>query len=195
MKNHIIKTLNESQSLLSSFINSETNIINIEKATALFINCLENGNSIYSCGNGGSMSDSMHFAEELTGRFRNDRKGLSATSISDPSHITCVANDYGFDFIFSRYLEAKAKKGDCLLAISTSGNSKNILKAIEYAVENDITVITLTGKEKSRASKNANVDVFTVDSQYSDRIQELHIKIIHIFIEMIERKFFPNNYL
>jgi len=194
LKKYIFKALSESQSAVTLFMNNAENIANIEAAASLLIGCLKNGHSIYSCGNGGSMSDAMHFAEELTGCFRKERPGLSATAISDPSHISCVANDFGYDFIFSRYLEAKAKEGDCLLAISTSGNSKNILKAIEYANKNNIQVITLTGVKYSNAGNQATIDICTIDSEFSDRIQEIHIKIIHILIEMIEREFYPENY-
>ena len=180
--------------MLSCFLNNPDNISSIEKAAELIIATFKNGNSIYSCGNGGSMSDAIHFAEELTGRFRQDRAGLPATAICDPGHITCVANDLGYEYIFSRYLEAKAKSGDCLLVISTSGSSKNILKAIEYAKENNIVIISLTGKENSLAGRQTNVDIAVGYCQSSDRIQELHIKVIHILIELIERDLFPENY-
>lgn len=180
--------------MLSCFLNNSDNISSIEKAAELIIATFKNGNSIYSCGNGGSMSDAIHFAEELTGRFRQNRAGLPATAICDPGHITCVANDLGYEYIFSRYLEAKAKSGDCLLVISTSGSSKNILKAIEYAKENNIAIISLTGKENSPAGRQTNVDIAVGYCQSSDRIQELHIKVIHILIELIERDLFPENY-
>lgn len=140
------------------------------------------------------MSDAMHFAEELSGRYRGNRRGLSAAAISDPGHITCVANDFGYEYIFSRYLEAKANRGDCLLAISTSGKSKNILKAVEYANENGINVISLTGIENSDVGRMSEIDIFVGKSDFADRIQELHIKVIHILIELIEREFFPENY-
>jgi D-sedoheptulose 7-phosphate isomerase len=141
------------------------------------------------------MCDAMHFAEELSGRYRNDRKALPAVSISDPSHISCVGNDYGYDFIFSRYLEAHAHAGDVLLGISTSGKSANVIKAAEYANAHGIHVVTLTGKADSVLGKLATVDVVTPGtSGYADRVQELHIKVIHILIELVERRFFPENY-
>ncbi len=158
------------------------------------IDCLRSGGSIYSCGNGGSMSDAMHFAEELTGRYRQDRLGLSAAAISDPGHISCVANDFGYEHIFSRYLEARARPGDCLLAISTSGSSKNVIRAANYARENSLKVVSLTGKNGSALGQIADIDIYTVDRQFADKVQELHIKIIHILIELIEREFFPGNY-
>jgi D-sedoheptulose 7-phosphate isomerase len=150
---------------------------------------------VFSCGNGGSMCDAMHFAEELSGRYRDNRRALPAVAISDPSHIACVGNDYGFDFIFSRYLEAHARKGDVLLGISTSGKSANVIKAAEYAKANGIHVVTLTGKPDSVLGKLADIDIVTPGtSGYADRIQELHIKVIHILIELVERHFFPANY-
>ena len=140
------------------------------------------------------MSDAMHFAEELTGRYRKNRAPLAATAISDPGHLSCVANDYGYDYVFSRYLEARAKPGDCLMAISTSGRSNNVIKAAEYARENNIAVISLTGASGTELGIKATVDISTGASAYADRIQEVHIKVIHVLIESIERHFFPENY-
>jgi D-sedoheptulose 7-phosphate isomerase len=147
---------------------------------------LEGG--IYSCGNGGSMCDAMHFAEELSGRFRDNRKGLAAVSISDPSHITCVGNDYGFDYIFSRYLEALGQEGDILLGISTSGNSKNVVLAVEKAKELGIKSIVLTGKDGGKLADLVDLEIRAPHSQYADRAQEIHIKIIHNLILGIENE-------
>ncbi len=187
--------LKQSQAALEALIAAPQTLANIAAAAEVFGKSLENGGRIFSCGNGGSMCDAMHFAEELSGRYRDDRKALSAVSISDPSHISCVGNDYGYDFIFSRYLEAHAKAGDVLLGISTSGKSGNVIKAAEYACAHGIQVVTLTGKPDSVLGKLATVDVMTPGtSGYADRVQELHIKVIHILIELIERRFFPQNY-
>lgn len=194
MKSHILASLKESQNALEGFVNDESKISSIETAAGLLISVLKKGNGIYSCGNGGSMSDAMHFAEELTGRYRKNRSGLSATAISDPGHISCVANDFGYRHVFSRYLEARAKTGDALMAISTSGSSANVIKAAEYAKNNNISVISLTGKSGSTLGELADVDISTVDFPFADKIQELHIKILHILIELIEREFFPENY-
>jgi D-sedoheptulose 7-phosphate isomerase len=148
---------------------------------------LKNGGKVISCGNGGSMCDAMHFAEELTGRFRENRKALPAIAISDPSHLTCVANDYGFDKVFSRFVEAVGKKGDTLLAISTSGNSKNILEAIAAAKNSGMKVIGLTGKDGGKMATLCDVEIrAAANANYSDRIQEIHIKIIHSLIHCIE---------
>ncbi|MDP2283429.1 MAG: SIS domain-containing protein [Pseudohongiella sp.] len=194
MKQHILDALEQSQVYLQRFMSSGDNLDAIDRAATLLISTLSNGNAIYACGNGGSMSDAMHFAEELTGRYRKNRAGLSATAISDPGHISCVANDFGYDYIFSRYLEARAKPGDCLLAISTSGRSVNVIKAVEYARSSGIEVVSLTGAAESALGKLASVDISAGASDFADRVQEVHIKIIHILIESIERHFFPENY-
>ena len=133
------------------------------------------------------MCDAMHFAEELTGKFREERKPLPAISISDPSHITCVGNDYGFQFVFSKYLEGIGKKGDVLLAISTSGNSENIINAANYAKANNIKIVSLTGKDGGKLSDLSDIEIRVPHFGYSDRIQEIHIKVIHILILLIEK--------
>ena len=185
MKEVIKKELFEAQSVLEKFI-TDDNIKKIESAAKEFKNSIKEGNKIFSCGNGGSMCDAMHFAEELTGKFRNERNSLLAIAISDPSHITCVGNDYGFDYIFSRYIEGVGKEGDALLAISTSGNSKNIINAAKKAKEKGIKVISLTGKGGGELSKLSDIEIRVPHLGYSDRIQEIHIKIIHIIILLIE---------
>jgi D-sedoheptulose 7-phosphate isomerase len=194
VKAHILNSLNQSQEMLTAFISNADNITSIESGAKLLLSTLNSRGSIYSCGNGGSMSDAMHFAEELSGRYRKNRGGLSATAISDPGHITCVANDFGYEYIFSRYLEANANPGDCLLAISTSGTSKNVIKAIEYANQNNINVISLTGAPNTAAGTMADCDICAGCSDFADRIQEIHIKVIHTLIELVERDFFPGNY-
>jgi D-sedoheptulose 7-phosphate isomerase len=194
LKQHIIATLNDSRDFLQRFMATESNIASIESAAGVLIETLRAGNAIYSCGNGGSMSDAMHFAEELTGRYRQNRRGLAATAISDAGHISCVANDFGYEFIFSRYLEARGRKGDCLLAISTSGSSRNVIKAAEFARAHGMPVISLTGAAGSALGALATVDISAGKSAFADRVQEVHIKIIHILIELIEREFCPENY-
>jgi D-sedoheptulose 7-phosphate isomerase len=191
----ILANLRQAEVALSGLLNSPQTLAQIARAAETISLSIEKGGRVFSCGNGGSMCDAMHFAEELSGRYRDDRKALPAVSISDPSHISCVGNDYGFDHIFSRYLEAHAKKGDVLLGISTSGKSANVIKAAEYAKANGIHIVTLTGKADSALGKLSDVDVITPGtSGYADRVQELHIKVIHILIELIERRFFPGNY-
>lgn len=186
MKEIIRKELSEAQSVLEKFL-VDDNIKKIESAANIFKTSINKGNKIISCGNGGSMCDAMHFAEELTGKFRDERKPLPAIAISDPSHITCVGNDYGFEHIFSKYVEGLGKKGDALLAISTSGNSPNILNAAKTAKGKGIKVVSLTGKKGGKLSKLSDVEIRVPHLGYSDRIQEIHIKIIHIIILLIEK--------
>ena len=183
----IKKHFTEAQSVLAAIIADEKNLQAIEAAGQLMVSALANGKKIISCGNGGSMCDAMHFAEELSGRYRNDRKALAAVSISDPSHISCVGNDYGYDFIFSRYLEALANEGDVLVGISTSGNSKNIINAVATAKSKGVHVICLTGKDGGQLAGLADVEIRAPKSDYADRAQEIHIKVIHSLIDFIER--------
>lgn len=176
----------EAKSILETFVADEKNINQIVKAGDLLVNAFKNGKKTISCGNGGSMCDAMHFAEELTGRFRENRPPIAAISISDPSHISCVGNDYGYDEIFSRYLQAVGNKDDVLLAISTSGNSKNVLKVVEVAKSKGIKVIALTGKDGGLIGPIADVEIRAPFSEYADRAQEIHIKIIHSLIHYVE---------
>ena len=182
----IKENLEEAARVLKEFISEEVQMNNIAKAGELMVNCLKQGNTIISCGNGGSMCDAMHFAEELSGRYRDDRKALAAISISDPSHISCVGNDYGFEHVFSRYIEAIGNKGDVLLAISTSGNSPNVLNAINAAKKKGMLVVGLTGKSGGEMGNQCDIEIRVPNSKYADRAQELHIKIIHNLINLIE---------
>ena len=185
--NSLIKSdLLEAQKALNDFISDDKNIKSISDAADLMTKALKQGGKILSCGNGGSMCDAMHFAEELTGRFREDRKPLAAISISDPSHISCVANDYGYEMVFARYIEAIGKRGDVLLAISTSGNSKNILAAIASAKKMGLHVVGLTGKDGGKMASLCDVEIRATDSKYADRAQEIHIKVIHALIHCLE---------
>lgn len=185
--NDIKKHFDEALEVLSAF-NTDENLQKIEHAIKILSESINNGNKIISCGNGGSMCDAMHFAEELSGRFRNDRKGLAAISISDPSHISCVANDYGYEYVFSRYLEALGNTGDVLLGISTSGNSENVIKAVELAKSKGIKTIVLTGKTGGKLATLSDLEIRAPHSEYADRAQEIHIKVIHAFIDGIEKE-------
>lgn len=180
--------LNQAAQTLTQFLQSPEALSSIEEAAAKMFAAIQSGNKIISCGNGGSHCDAMHFAEELSGRFRSDRKALPALSISDASHITCVGNDYGFEFIFSRYVEALGNKGDVLLAISTSGNSVNILHAAKAAKEKGITVVALSGKSGGKLASLADINIIVPHDGFADRIQEVHIKVIHILILLIEKQ-------
>ena len=176
----------EARAVLDSFIGDDENIQLICDAGNIMIESLKAGGKIISCGNGGSMCDAMHFAEELTGRFRNDRPSIAAISISDPSHISCVGNDYGYEFVFSRYIEGVGREGDVLLGISTSGTSKNVVKAAQVAKEKGMKVIVLTGKDGGTLKDICDVEIRAPKSEYADRAQEIHIKVIHSLIQYIE---------
>jgi len=178
----------EAQAVLEAFSTTE-NMEKIEMGIALMYEALSRGNKIMSCGNGGSMCDAMHFAEELSGRYRNNRPALAALSISDPSHLSCVANDYGYDFVFSRYVEGLGQAGDILLGISTSGSSKNVINAVHAAKAKGIKTIVLTGKDGGQLANLADLEIRAPYSAYADRAQEIHIKIIHSFILGIEQRF------
>ena len=181
----IADQFSEANEILQKFNNSE-NHKKIADAAAIMASSVKNGGKIISCGNGGSMCDAMHFAEELTGRFRNDRGSIPAISISDPSHISCVGNDYGFEFIFSRFIEGMGSEGDVLLAISTSGNSVNVVNAISAARKKGMKVIGLTGKDGGKMADLCDVEIRAPHSAYADRAQEIHIKVIHSLILSIE---------
>jgi len=177
----------EAASVLQRFLADPENLTNVERASAFMSYCLKQGAKVISCGNGGSMCDAMHFAEELTGRYRDDRPPIAAMSISDPSHLTCVGNDHGFEHVFARFVEAHGREGDVLLAISTSGNSPNVLRAAEVAREKGMHVIGLTGKDGGRLADLCTVEVRVPHDGYADRIQEVHIKVIHAWIDHLER--------
>ncbi len=184
----IFSELEEAIITLKNFINNKENIEAIEKAAIMLSNTFKAGGKVLSCGNGGSHCDAMHFAEELTGRYREDRIGYSAISISDVTYFSCVSNDFGYDYVFSRYIEALGREGDILLAISTSGNSRNIIKAIEAARIKGMKVIILTGKEGGKITGTADIEIRVAHFNYADRIQEIHIKVIHILIQVIEKE-------
>lgn len=179
--------LEEARRVLDNFISDKANIQAIANAGDAMVSAIQSGNKIISCGNGGSACDAAHFAEEMTGRFREERRSLPAIAISDASHITCAANDYGFQSIFSRFVEGLGKKGDILLAISTSGNSDNVIKAAEAAHKEGLIVISLTGKTGGELGKISDFNINVAHDSWADRVQEIHIKIIHILINYIEQ--------
>ena len=188
MINLIKNELNSAQKTLDDFLNQSQQLSNIETAVEIMVDSLKQEGKVMSCGNGGSHCDAMHFAEELSGKFREERPAVAAMALSDVSHITCVGNDYGFDFVFSRAIEALGRKGDILLAISTSGNSKNILEACKAARAKGMKIIALTGKDGGKLGQECDVEIRIPHNGYADRIQEIHIKIIHIFILLIEKR-------
>jgi len=187
-KDIILNNLIKSKELLDAFIKDPENINKIAQAGDIICDAFNAGNKIISCGNGGSMSDAMHFAEEMTGRFKEDRKSLPAIAISDPSYLSCAANDFGYDMIFARFIEGMGKENDVLIAISTSGNSQNIIEAIKKAQLKGLKTIALTGKDGGKAATLSDMEIRAPFSKYSDRVQEIHIKVIHSIIDYVEQK-------
>ncbi len=194
MIENIKASLQDARNAVDELLSNEATLLRIESAARILIAAFEKGRRVYACGNGGSMCDAMHFAEELTGRYRKNRKAYPAIAISDPGHLTCVANDFGYDFVFSRYLEAHGAAGDSLVALSTSGSSPTVTNAAKTAKSSGMRVIALTGKANSELEHLSEVCICTPGGQFADRTQELHIKVLHILIEMIERHFHPEHY-
>jgi D-sedoheptulose 7-phosphate isomerase len=192
IKNHIKQSFLDALDLAQNYFDDKL-FATVTEVSELIARQLEAGNKILTAGNGGSSCDAMHFAEELTGRYRNNRKALPAIALTDPSYLTCVANDFGFDNVFSRGVEAFGKTGDVFIGISTSGNSENIIRAIEKADELGMFTIAFLGKDGGKLKGVANYE-FVVPGITSDRIQEIHMTILHIIIEGMERILFPENY-
>ena len=193
-KEHVKAALVEARQALDALIAADQTQEAIVQASELMAETIRRGGKILSCGNGGSLCDSMHFAEEMTGRFRSDRPGYAAIAIADASHMSCVGNDYGYRAVFSRYVEAVGRPGDVLLAITTSGTSANVIDAVEAAHKSGMKVVGLTGKFDSPLAQKADVAIVTPAGRWADRVQELHIKCIHILIELVERQLAPENY-
>ncbi len=189
MKKHIEQSFQDAAGTLDSFLKDEENIKITEKVSQLIADVFKENKKILICGNGGSACDSMHFAEEFTGRFRKERRALPVISLTDPSHITCVGNDYGFDRIFSRGVEAFGKEGDILIALSTSGNSENVIKAVRAAEKLKMKTIALLGKDGGKLKGKCDYQ-FIISADTSDRVQEVHMTILHIVIEEVERLLF-----
>ena len=193
-KEHVKAALLEAREALEALITADDTQQAIVEAAQLMVEAIRSGKKILSCGNGGSLCDSMHFAEEMTGRFRSNRPGYAAIAISDASHMSCVGNDFGYRDVFSRYVQAVGQPGDVLLAITTSGTSGNVIDAVQAAHAKSMKVVGLTGKFDSPLAQQADVAIVTPAGRWADRVQELHIKTIHILIELIERELAPENY-
>lgn len=191
---HVKTALTDAQNALAALIENEATLETIAQAAHVIAQSQRQGGAVYSCGNGGSLCDAMHFAEEMTGRYRQDRKPYRAAAISDVSHMACVGNDYGYEHVFSRWIEAMGTDKDVLIAITTSGTSKNIVAAAKAAKAKGVTVVALTGKSGSPITELADIAVVTPAGRWADRVQELHIKVIHILIELIERELDAQNY-
>ena len=193
-KANVLAALNDARDALDALISNEKTIEAVVAAAGLTADAVEGDGKVMSCGNGGSLCDAMHFAEEMTGRYRSNRRPYAALAISDASHMACVGNDYGYEEVFSRYVEAHGRKGDVLLAITTSGTSRNIVKAAEVARRKGVKVVALTGRDETPITELADVSIVTPAGRWADRVQELHIKCIHILIELIERRLDKQNY-
>lgn len=186
--------LADASAALAALLANDEMLARIEQAGELLSTAFASGARAYSCGNGGSMCDAMHFAEELTGRFRDNRPGYAALAIGDAGHLTCVANDFGYEQVFARFIAAHGRAGDVLLAITTSGTSKNVLAAAHRARGLGMKVIGLTGRDGTPITELSDIAIVTPGGRYADRVQELHIKVIHILIELVERRLEPANY-
>ena len=193
MFNELKKSFETAANLTNDFIKNEENILQTVNISELIARTFQNGGKILICGNGGSATDAMHFAEEFTGKFRKNRKALPVIALTDPSHITCVGNDFGFEEIFSRGVEAFGKKEDVLIGLSTSGNSENIIRAFQKAKEIGMKTIALLGKDGGKLKGFGDFE-FIIPAETSDRVQELHMTILHVIIEGVERILFPENY-
>lgn len=192
MKDLIQQSLRESQDVLAQFLSDSSKLDAIERAADCLVDALQQGKKIISCGNGGSHCDAMHFAEELSGRYRENRPALAAMAISDPSHITCVSNDFGYNYIYSRFIEGLGNPGDVLVGISTSGQSANIIEAVKAAQIKGMKVVLLTGKDGGALAGMGAIEIRVDHFGFADRIQEIHIKVIHILIQLIEAKIFKH---
>lgn len=191
---HVKAALSDARSALNALLENEATLEKIAQAAHVIAESQRRGGAVYSCGNGGSLCDAMHFAEEMTGRYRQNRKPYRAAAISDVSHMACVGNDYGYEQVFSRWIEAMGTDRDVLIAITTSGTSKNIVAAAQAAKAKGVTVVALTGRADSPITQIADIAVVTPAGRWADRVQELHIKVIHILIELIERELDGQNY-
>ncbi len=186
--------LEEAQQTLEKFLSQPEQLEKCVEFSQILIEAYKNDQNVFSCGNGGSHCDAMHFAEELTGRYRDDRKPLGALALGDPSHVTCVSNDYGFEQIFARQIEGLGRSGDVLIGLSTSGNSKNVINAFNVAKSKGIKTVALLGKTGGELKNLADLPIVIEGPSSSDRIQEMHIKLIHTVIGSVERELFPENY-
>lgn len=193
-ENIVLDALTDAQSALTALMENKACVAAIARAGQMIALSQRQGGTVYSCGNGGSLCDAMHFAEEMTGRYRQNRAPYRAMAISDVSHMACVGNDYGYEHVFSRWIEAHGRENDVLLAITTSGTSRNVVAAAQVAKQKGVKVIALTGRDDTPITELADVAIVTPAGRWADRVQELHIKVIHILIELIERELDPQNY-
>lgn len=189
MKGYIVQSVEEGIRAIQ-FLKQPESVHFMERAAEMMADCFKRGGKLLIAGNGGSLCDAMHFAEELTGVFRHKRPALPAIALSCPGHLTCTANDLGFDGVFSRAVEALGKEGDIFVALTTSGNSPNLVQAMPIARERGLQTISFLGKTGGKLKGQSDLEWHVQGFPYSDRIQEAHMTAIHIIIEMVERKLF-----
>lgn len=187
LQQYVRQELSEAAMVLDRFLKDDANLERITRAAEILAESFKAGGKVFSCGNGGSHCDAMHFAEELTGRYRENRPAYPAIAISDPGHLSCVGNDFGYDYVFSRYVEGLGQQGDILLGISTSGHSVNVLEALKAARQKGMRTIVLSGKDGGKTANLADIEIRAPHFGYADRIQEIHIKVIHILIGLVEQ--------
>jgi D-sedoheptulose 7-phosphate isomerase len=196
MRSHEVvrQSLRESAATLAETNASEMTLSACVRFADAALETLRAGGRLFACGNGGSMSDAMHFTEEWTGRFRNDRRALPALSFCDPVTLSCIANDFGWEEVFARQVEAHGRQGDLLLVLSTSGDSENIVRAVRAAAERDMVTVGLLGRQGGKVGADLDIPIVVPHATTADRIQEVHIQMIHAVIEAVERQLFPENY-
>jgi len=182
----------DSTNILSAFLAEDRNIDAIERFVDFSVGALGSTGRVFACGNGGSMSDAMHFTEELAGRSRNHRPALPAITFSDPATLTCIANDYGYASVFSRQVEAQAKRGDVLVLLSTSGNSPNLIEAAKTAQGLGVTTVGLLGRGGGKLLPEVTVPILVPLAETSDRIQEVQMLVLHVVTEAIEQRLFKS---
>lgn len=191
MKKSILQSVDDAIRAASA-LKTPTGLAFIEKCAEMIAHCFQNGHKILIAGNGGSLCDAMHFAEELTGQFRHKRPALPAIALADSSHITCVANDFGFEKVFARGVEAFGQPGDIFIGLTTSGNSPNIIAAVEQAKLKGLSTIAFLGKAGGQLKGACDLEWIVSGFTYSDRVQEAHMAAIHIIIEMVEQHLFSH---
>ena len=190
MRPIIDSALSDASQALDALRRNSQVLDRIEEVARALVQTFNAGGKVIAAGNGGSMCDAMHLAEELAGRFRDDRRALPAIAISDPGVLSCIANDYGYERVFARFLEAHGRSGDLFVGISTSGNSPNVLAAASTARAIGMRTVALVGRPGSPLESATDLTIVTPAGRYSDRVQELHIKVIHVLIELVEREMF-----
>lgn len=194
LRESLIATFDDAAQTFERFRADPVALAAIEAFSQHCARVVHDGGTLYACGNGGSMAQAMHFTEEWTGRFRNPRHAIPAISFSDPTQMTCIANDFGFDEVFARQIEACVEPRDLLLLLSTSGESPNMIRAAESGRAKGVPTVALLGRGGGKLASKVDFPIIVPEAETSDRIQEVHLHILHAVIEAVEREIFPANY-